>query len=123
MIAACKAANVKLMIAYRLHYEPTTLRAIKLIRDGALGKVEAINSVNGFNIAQGEWRTTKTLGGGGPLMDMGVYSLNATRYLTGEEPVRFTASVSTVDHDGRFDTVEENTAWTTQFPSGALASC
>ncbi len=123
MIAACKAANVKLMIAYRLHYEPTTLRAIKLIRDGVLGKVEAINSVNGFNIAQGEWRATKALGGGGPLMDMGIYSLNATRYLTGEEPVRFTASVSTVDHDGRFETVEENTAWTTQFPSGALASC
>ena len=123
MIAACKAANVKLMIAYRLHYEPTTLRAIKLIRDGALGKVQAINSVNGFNIAQGEWRATKALGGGGPLMDMGIYSLNATRYLTGEEPVRFTASISTVDHDGRFETVEENTAWTMQFPSGALASC
>ena len=123
MIAACKAANVKLMIAYRLHYEPTTLRAIKLIRDGALGKVQAINSVNGFNIAKGEWRTTRTLGGGGPLMDMGVYSLNATRYLTGEEPMGFTASESTIDHDGRFDTVEENTAWTTQFPSGVLASC
>ena len=52
MIAACKAANVKLMIAYRLHYEPTTLRAIKLIRDGALGKVQSINSVNGFNGSQ-----------------------------------------------------------------------
>ena len=123
MIAACKAANVKLMIAYRLHYEPTTQRAIKLIRDGALGSVQAINSVNGFNIAKGEWRATKELGGGGPLMDMGIYSLNATRYLTGEEPASFTASVSTVDHDGRFDTVEENTAWTTQFPSGALANC
>jgi predicted dehydrogenase len=123
MIAACQAAKVKLMIAYRLHYEPTTLRAIKLIRDGALGEMQSIVSTNGFNIKMGEWRTTKALGGGGPLMDVGIYSLNAARYLTGEEPVNFTASVSTIDHDGRFDTVEENAAWTMKFPSGVLASC
>jgi predicted dehydrogenase len=123
MIAACKAANVKLMIAYRLHYEPTTLKAIKMVRDGTLGKIQEISSANGFNIAPGEWRSTKALGGGGPLMDVGIYSLNATRYLTGEEPEKFTAVVSTIDHDGRFDTVEENTAWTMQFPSGVLASC
>jgi predicted dehydrogenase len=123
MIAACKAANVKLMIAYRLHYEPTTLKAIKMIQDGVLGKVQAIDSSNGFNIAAGEWRATKALGGGGPLMDVGIYSLNAARYLTGEEPEKFTAVASTIDHDGRFDTVEENTAWTMRFPSGILASC
>jgi predicted dehydrogenase len=123
MIAACKAANVKLMIAYRLHYEPTTLRAIKLIRDGALGAIQSINSANGFNIAPGEWRSTKTLGGGGPLMDVGIYSLNAARYLTGEEPASFTASVAAIDHDGRFDTVEENASWTMKFPSGVIASC
>jgi predicted dehydrogenase len=123
MIAACKAANVKLMIAYRLHYEPTTLKAIKMVRDGTLGKIQVIDSANGFNIAPGEWRTTKALAGGGPLMDVGIYSLNATRYLTGEEPDKFTAVVSTIDHDGRFETVEENTAWTMRFPSGILASC
>jgi predicted dehydrogenase len=123
MIAACKAANVKLMIAYRLHYEPTTLKAIKLVRDGMLGKIQAFDSANGFNIAPGEWRATKALGGGGSLLDMGVYSLNCARYLTGEEPEKFTAMVSTVDHDGRFDTVEETTAWTMRFPSGVLASC
>jgi predicted dehydrogenase len=123
MIAACKAAKVKLMIAYRLHYEPTTLRAIQLIRDGNLGKVQAIVSANGFNIKAGEWRATKSLGGGGPLMDVGIYELNAARYLTGEEPMSFTAAISTIDHDGRFDTVEENTAWTMKFPSGAMASC
>ena len=123
MIAACKAAKVKLMIAYRLHYEPTTLRAIELIRGGNLGKVQAIVSANGFNIKPGEWRATKTMGGGGPLLDVGIYELNAARYLTGEEPASFTAALSTIDHDGRFDTVEENTAWTIKFPSGALTSC
>src|SRR6201985_1542036 len=49
MIAACKAANVKWMIAYRLHYEPINLKAIKLIRDGMLGKVGTINGAYGFN--------------------------------------------------------------------------
>src|SRR5882757_757806 len=123
MIAACKAAQVKLMIAYRLHYEPLNLKAIRMIREGALGTVQSIDSANGFNIKPGEWRATKALGGGGPLMDVGIYSLNAARYLTGEEPVSFTASVSTIDHDGRFDTVEENASWTMKFPSGVIASC
>lgn len=123
MIAACKTNNVKLMIAYRLHYEPITLKTIKLIRDGAIGKVEAIDSANGFNIAAGEWRATKALGGGGPLMDVGIYSLNAARYLTGEEPQSFTAVATSPDQDGRFKDVEENLAWTMRFPSGAVASC
>jgi predicted dehydrogenase len=123
MIAACEAAKVKLMIAYRLHYEPTTRRAIQLVRGGALGKVQSIVSANGFNESAGEWRLDKALSGGGPLLDMGIYCLNATRYLTGEEPVKFAGVVSTIDQDGRFATVEENTSWTQQFPSGIEASC
>jgi predicted dehydrogenase len=125
MIAACKAANVKLMIAYRLHYEPLHLKAVKLIRDGALGRVQVINGAFGFDAAPGAWRLNKALAGGGSLFDVGIYVLNASRYLTGEEPVKFTAATSTVDQDGRFATVEENVSWTTKFPSGALcaASC
>jgi len=123
MIAACDAAKVKLMIAYRLHYEPLTLKTIKLLRDGTFGEIQAINSANGFNIGKNEWRKDKPLSGGGPLMDVGIYSLNAARYLTGEEPQIVTASNSTIDKDGRFTTVEENTAWTMTFPSGVVASC
>jgi predicted dehydrogenase len=123
MIAACKAANVKLMIAYRCHYEPTNLRAIQLIRDGALGQVQAIQSAFGFNIGKGEWRLTKQLAGGGPLYDVGIYSLNACRYLTGEEPDHIAAHASVIDHDGRFNEVEENVSWSMRFPSGIVASC
>jgi len=123
MIAACKAANVKLMIAYRCHYEPTNLRAVKLIRDGALGQVQTIESTFGFNIAPGEWRLNKKLAGGGPLFDVGIYSLNACRYLTGEEPQSIAAYASVIDHDGRFNEVEENVSWTMKFPSGIVASC
>ena len=56
MIAACKAANVKLMIAYRLHYEPLNLKAIQLIKDGALGQVQIIDGSFGFNAQPGIWR-------------------------------------------------------------------
>ncbi len=73
MIAACKAANVKLMIAYRLHYEPLHLKAVKLIKDGALGRVETINGAFGFNAAPGAWRINKALAGGGSLFDVGIY--------------------------------------------------
>ncbi len=123
MIDACKQAKVKLLIAYRCQYEPTNLRAISLIRDGKLGTVQAIESANGFNIRAGEWRLDKKMAGGGPLLDVGIYSLNACRYLTGEEPVEVKAYSTTIDHDGRFDQVEENTSWTMKFPSGIVASC
>jgi predicted dehydrogenase len=123
MIKACKDANKKLMVAYRCHYEPTNLRAMQLIRDGKLGKIQAIESANGFNAKAGEWRLDRKLAGAGPLMDMGVYSLNACRYLTGEEPIELKAFSSVIDHDGRFDTVEENVSWTMKFPSGVVASC
>jgi predicted dehydrogenase len=123
MIKACRDANRKLMIAYRCHYEPTNLRAMQLIREGRLGKIQAIESANGFNAKAGQWRLDRKLAGGGPLMDVGIYSLNACRYLTREEPVEFKAYSSVIDHDGRFDTVEENVSWTMKFPSGVVASC
>jgi predicted dehydrogenase len=123
MIDACRKANKKLMIAYRCQLEPTNLAAIKMIRDGKLGKVQSIVSANGFNIKPGEWRCNKELAGGGPLMDMGIYSLNACRYLTGEEPAALEGYSSVIDHDGRFKEVEENLSWTMKFPSGIVATC
>ena len=66
---------------------------------------------------------SKKLAGGGPLFDVGIYSLSACRYLTGEEPEHIAAFASTVDRDGRFNEVEENVSWTMKFPSGIVASC
>jgi predicted dehydrogenase len=123
MIAACRQADRKLMIAYRCRLELTNLRAIQLIRDGYVGKLQIIDTGFGFNIARGEWRLNKKMAGGGPLVDVGIYSLQACRYLSGEEPVEVSANWSVIDHDGRFNEVEENLNWTMRFPSGVLTTC
>jgi predicted dehydrogenase len=123
MVDACRAARRKLMIAYRCQFEPINLRAVGLIRSGKLGKVEAISAGFGFNCPAGEWRLNRKLAGGGPLMDVGIYALNACRYLTGEEPAEVKGYSSVIDQDGRFKEVEENLSWSMKFPSGAVASC
>lgn len=132
MIATCRKAGKKLMIAYRCRLEPTNLRAISLIRSGALGKLQIIESSDGFNISptytvmgvtRPEWRIDKAMAGGGPMMDVGIYSLQATRYLSGEEPAVISATWSRSKDDSRFRGVEENVVWHTQFPSGVLATC
>jgi predicted dehydrogenase len=123
MIQACEGAGKKLMIAYRCQYEPAHLRAVELIRAGKLGSIQSIESAFGFPIAPKEWRLDKKLSGGGPLMDVGIYCLNASRYLTGEEPTEVSGFSSVVDHDGRFVEVEETLTWSMKFPGGALASC
>lgn len=123
MIQACEIAGKKLMIAYRCQYEPVHLRAVQLIREGKLGSIQSIESAFGFPVSPNEWRLDKKLAGGGPLMDVGIYCLNATRYLTREEPTEVKGLSSVVNKDGRFAQVEETLSWTTKFPSGALASC
>ncbi len=124
MVDACKAANVKLMIAYRMQYEPMYLRAKEMIRAGQIGRVAAVEGAFGFNAKPGVWRLTQKLGGGGPIVDVGIYPLNAIRFLLGEEPAAYTAQVSTIDTtSGRFAEVEQSMVWTMKMPSGALAAC
>jgi predicted dehydrogenase len=123
MIEASKTANRKLMVAYRCQFDPLHMKAIEMIRNGQLGQIQAVESAFGFDIAAGEWRLDRKLAGGGPLMDVGIYCLNASRYLTGEEPREIKANSSVLDHDGRFNTVEENVSWTMKFPSGIVAAC
>lgn len=132
MIAACRKAGKKLMIGYRCRLEPTNLRAVSLIQSGALGQLQLIQSSDGFNIrpqftimgeTRREWRLDKALSGGGPMMDVGIYSLQATRYLSGEEPAEISATWSVRKDDPRFRGIEENLVWHTKFPSGVLATC
>jgi predicted dehydrogenase len=123
MIDACRQAKVKLMIAYRVQYDPTFIQAIDIVRSGKIGQSESFQG--GFYGQQpvGAWRLTKKLGGGGALLDLGIYPLNAIRHITGEEPTDFTAIVSTRERSGRFTEVEQSMEWTMKFPSGIIASC
>ncbi|RZM31399.1 MAG: Gfo/Idh/MocA family oxidoreductase [Sphingomonas sp.] len=124
MIRACKSAGKKLMIGYRCHFEPFNLEAMRLAKSGAAGKIRYVRSEHGF--VQGDpnkWRLKRALSGGGSLMDMGIYSLQAARYMTGEEPIAVTARESTDRRDPRFREVEDMIEWTLEFPSGAIAGC
>lgn len=124
MIAACKQAGRKLMIGYRCHFEPTNVAAMRLARAGAAGRTRYVRSEHGFVQRDPlKWRLRKAMSGGGSLMDMGIYSLQAARYMTGEEPVAVTARESTDRSDPRFREVEDIIDWTLEFPSGAIASC
>ncbi len=124
MIAACKTANRKLMIGYRCHFEAYNLEAMRLAHTGAAGKIRYVRSEHGFvQRDPAKWRLKRALSGGGSLMDMGIYSLQAARYMTGEEPIAVTARESTDRRDPRFTEVEDMIDWTLEFPSGAIAGC
>lgn len=123
MIDACKKAGRQLAIGYRLHFEPNNLECVRLAREKVFGGLQLIQADFGFRIGDPtQWRLNRALAGGGPLMDVGIYALQATRYLTGEEPALVTAVESTIDHV-KFNSVEESIAWQLKFPSGVIASC
>ena len=124
MVEACRAANRRLMIAYRCQYEPHHRALIAAVRGGTFGPVKLIEAVNGQNNADnGQWRHNLAMAGGGSLPDVGLYCLNACRYLTGEEPVEVSASLTRPKGDARFAEVEDVCAFRLQFPSGAMANC
>ncbi|MGH9847560.1 MAG: Gfo/Idh/MocA family protein, partial [Blastocatellia bacterium] len=124
MIAACRAANRKLMVAYRCRYEPYNNELIKLARGGDLGKIRLVLTDHGFNIGDPtQWRLNKALAGGGSLMDIGIYGLQATMYTTGEVPTEVNAMEFTDRGDPRFKEVEDMINFQLRFPSGALAQC
>jgi predicted dehydrogenase len=122
MIDAAKSAGKKLMVAYRVRREPHNMKAIDICRGGQIGKPRFIFTSHGFQIPPGVWRTNLKLAGGGALLDVGIYGINASRYLSGEEPVSVMAQRTDNTNDPRFAQVEEAMAWTLQFPSGLLAS-
>jgi predicted dehydrogenase len=125
MIAAAKAAGRKLMVAYRLRYEPFNRELIRIARDPSeMGPARMVLAEAGFPIGDpGQWRLRRKMAGGGSLMDIGVYALQAARYLTGEEPVEVSAMVQSAPNDPRFVEVEENVTFQLRFPGGVLASC
>ncbi|MDO7851182.1 Gfo/Idh/MocA family protein [Hymenobacter convexus] len=124
MIAACKKAGKKLMIAYRIQYEPLNRMAQKAVRDKTYGRTKMIQMMNTQNQAHDQqWRHKKALAGGGSLPDVGLYCLNTTRFLLGEEPTEVSAQIYSTPGDDRFKEIEENVSFTLRFPSGVISQC
>lgn len=124
MIDACKKANVKLLVGYRMHFEPNTLEVIRMRNAGEFGKVLFFQGLCGFRIGDPtQWRLNKQLSGGGSMMDIGIYAVNGARYMVGEEPVWVTAQETKTDHQKFKEGVDETIQFQFGFPGGAVASC
>lgn len=124
MIEACKKANVKLLVGYRLHFEPKTLEIVRMRKEGELGKILFFQGLSGFKIGNpDQWRLDRKLAGGGAMMDIGIYSINGARYMVGEEPVWVTAQETKTNGEKFKEGVDETIQFQLGFPGGAVASC
>jgi predicted dehydrogenase len=122
MIAVSRETRRKLMIAYRLHFEPFNLKVKELCQKKALGEIVTISSSNGQDVKAPNIRLSGKLGGG-PVGDVGVYSINAARYITGEEPVEVAAFAHHPPDDPRFREVPASVSFILRYPSGITAHC
>jgi predicted dehydrogenase len=124
MIDACQQAGVKLLVGYRMHFEPKTLEIIRMRKAGELGKIRFFQGLSGFVSGDpNQWRLNKQLSGGGAMMDIGIYSVNGARYMTGEEPVWVTAQETKTNPVKFKEGIDETIQFQMGFPSGAVASC
>lgn len=127
MIDACAHAGTKLGIAYRAPFEPHNREAMLRIRRGEIGTVQSITGVHGRMLDPDKpadaWRAQRALAGGGSLYDIGIYNVNGSCFLLGEDPIEVHATERRTAHaDPRID-VETGITWTMRFASGAMASC
>jgi predicted dehydrogenase len=122
MVEACRQHGVLLMTAYRKHFEPSTLYLKKLVREGALGRIDVIHTAFSELHSPGTslpWLLDARLAGGGPLMDLGVYCVNTSRWLVDQDPVEVSAQAWRHD-TARFREVEEGIAFRMNFRSGLV---
>jgi predicted dehydrogenase len=123
MIDACKQHNRKLAIGYRCQFEPHHQHCRELARSKTFGPLKAIEAGFGFKIGDpNQWRLKADLAGGGALMDVGIYALQACRFLTGEEPVTIMAQETKTDPQ-KFAEVDETITWTMTTPNGVNCYC
>lgn len=123
MIKACRDAGKMLSIGYRLHFEPNNMTIAEFGKKKTHGKIKTITAVDSQKMEAGVWRLDKKLAGGGPVMDLGVYCVQAAIYAAGENPISVTATPGKKTDMERFATVEQSMKFKLEFPSGAVANC
>ena len=97
MIRACEDAGVKLMIAYRLHFDKANLKAVEIVQSEKIGTPKIFNSTFSMHVKEGNIRLNDESLGGGPVYDIGIYCINAARYLFRNEPQEVFAFTATSD--------------------------
>jgi predicted dehydrogenase len=120
MISAAAENDVKLMTAYRLHFEQANMKAVEIVKAGKIGKLRAFNSVFTMQVKEGDIRLQKDLGGG-TLYDIGVYCINAARYIFRDEPIEV-VGFSANNGERRFKEVDEMFSAILRFPDERVAS-
>lgn len=118
MIDAAEENRVKLMIAYRLHFEEANLSVVRAVQEGEIGKPRAFTSFFSQDVRPGDIRTRKEVGGGA-LFDVGIYCVNAARYLFRSEPIEVMAYQ--LSGDERFQGVDETTVAVLRFSDDRIA--
>ncbi|WP_026731722.1 Gfo/Idh/MocA family protein [Fischerella sp. PCC 9605] len=121
MIRAAQENNVKLMIAYRLHFDKANMQAVEIVKSGKLGEPRVFNSLFSQQVAEGNVRLEPISNGGGTVYDMGIYCINATRYLFQDEPTEVVAFCAN-NGEKRFEEVDEMTSAILRFPGDKLAT-
>jgi predicted dehydrogenase len=120
MVTACAESNVKLMIAYRLHFERATLEAIDRVQRGEIGRPRFFSSTFAMQVKKDNIRTRRVRGGG-PLLDLGIYCVNAARALFRAEPTEAAAMSAASRADLRFTEIDEQVSVVLKFPDDRLA--
>jgi len=119
MLQTARDADIKLMTAYRLHFEQANLRAVERLRRGEIGEPRIFSSVFCQQVREGDIRTRADLGGGA-LFDMGIYCVNAARYLFQDEPIE-AAAMRIQGQSPRFSGTDELTSVILRFPEDRIA--
>ena len=120
MIAACKAAKLKLAIGYRLHYDLYHKELMRLAREQDFGPFMKMTGDRAFVFGQRAWRIDKKLAGGGAMMDLGIYIVHgACMAANGAAPIFVTAHEEPKQKPELFNEVEETIRWSMEFPNGA----
>ena len=120
ILAAEKASSAKLMVAYRLHFEPATLATLDLIRSGDLGEVHLFTSTF-TQLVSTENHRARSGDDAGPVLDMGPYPVNAARYVFGAEPTEVVSAVGVRHPEAGFGDFDDTVAATLRFPGNRLA--
>ncbi len=123
MIAACKKHKVHLSIGYRLHYDPFNKEMMRCGAGKVYGKIKKLSGGFGFIAKPRQWRLTQKYAGGGPLMDLGIYVIQAMCYTTGMLPLAVTAQEGLKTDMERFSEVEQSLTWQFEFPGGLITEC